>query len=184
MKNNRKIKKIIVFIILLIILTSVAPISKSVARTIVVNKAYRLLFVMEDSEIQQVIPVCIGKGGESETPTGTFAIINIIHNPNWYFEGKTYKPYVEDKENGLGICWMGISLSGYGLHGTNEPLSPGKNLSHGCVRMNNSDVEKLSKISFVGESVEIREGENDIIAKHLEGIHILYNIENILGESK
>jgi len=184
MKKSLKAKKIAVFIIIFLIFVSFVSKGKSASRTITVNKAYHLLFVKEGDEIQLVIPVCIGKGGKSRTPTGTFTIINIIHNPNWYFEGKTYEPYIEDKENGLGICWMGISLSGYGLHGTNEPFSPGRNFSHGCVRMNNSDVSKLSAISFIGESVEIKEGEGDEIAKHLEGVNILYDIENILGGTK
>jgi hypothetical protein len=75
---------------------------------------------------------------------------------------------------------MGISKPSYGFHGTNEPFSPGMNLSHGCVRMNNSDVTKLADISFIGEKVEIREGSQDNLSKHLEAITILYNINNIL----
>jgi hypothetical protein len=78
---------------------------------------------------------------------------------------------------------MGISKPSYGLHGTNEPFSPGMNLSHGCVRMNNSDVLKLGDSSFIGESVEIRDGSDDNLAKHLKTITIIYNIENFLKEA-
>ncbi len=183
---KKDIKKIIVFIFI-IILFVFASFSRSdgISKSIYVNKSYHLLFVKEGSSFLQVVPVCTGKGGENEkTPTGTFTIISIVHNPNWYFEGKTYKPYIEDEKNGLGVCWMGLSISGYGIHGTNAPFSPGRNLSHGCVRMNNTDIEKISSISFLGEKVEIKNGNNDAIAKHLEAINMLYDIENVLKEAK
>ena len=151
---------------------------------ITVNKAYHLLFVEKDGNIVKTIPVTIGKGGDSETPVGEFTITSIVHNPNWYFNGKVYPPYVQDPENGLGVCWMRISLPSYGLHGTNEPLSPGRNRSHGCVRMNNTDVSGLSEISFIGEGVKIEEGKQNEIAEHLKGINLLYDIENLLENAK
>lgn len=180
---RKNIKKIIVFIIVLFVFMGFSS-SKGASKSIYVNKAYHLLFVKESSSFQKVVPVCTGKGRDEETPTGTFTIVSIIHNPNWYFEGKTYKPYIEDEKNGLGICWMGLSISGYGVHGTNAPFSPGRNLSHGCVRMNNTDIEKISSISFLGEKVEIKNGNNDTIAKHLKAINMLYDIENVLKEAK
>ncbi|MGB9694537.1 MAG: L,D-transpeptidase [Caldisericaceae bacterium] len=151
---------------------------------IVVNKAYHLLYVESGSNIDRVIPVCIGEGGESETPTGQYTIASIVKNPTWYFEGKTYSPYIYDKGNGLGVVWMGISLPSYGLHGTNEPFSIGGNFSHGCVRMENTDVQFLSSISFIGENVEIKEGTGDQIAKHLKTINALYSLMNVLNGAK
>jgi hypothetical protein len=49
--------------------------------------------------------------------------------------------------------------------------------------MNNSDVLKLGDSSFIGESVEIRDGSDDNLAKHLKTITIIYNIENFLKEA-
>lgn len=151
---------------------------------IVVNKAYHLLYVENASNFKSVIPVCTGGKGENETPAGNYTIVSIVDNPVWYFEGKTYAPYSADKENGLGVVWMGISLPSYGLHGTNEPFSIGGNFSHGCVRMENTDVQKLSNLSFVGEKVEIKDGTNDSIAKHLKSINTLYCVANVLKGSK
>lgn len=34
----------------------------------------------------------------------------------------------------VGTRWMGLSIPGYGIHGTNEPKSIGKAASHGCIR--------------------------------------------------
>ncbi|MGI8401127.1 MAG: L,D-transpeptidase [Gemmatimonadaceae bacterium] len=44
---------------------------------------------------------------------------------------------------------------GYGIHGTDEPESIGKSVSHGCVRMLNEDIEKLYPMIAVGTPVYI-----------------------------
>ena len=44
---------------------------------------------------------------------------------------------------------------GYGIHGTDEPSSIGHSVSHGCVRMLNSDVEALYPMVPVGTPVYI-----------------------------
>ncbi len=153
-------------------------------RLIIVNKSYHLLFVESNGKITDTIPVTVGKGGESETPTGTFEITSIVHNPKWYFNGKVYPPYIQDPENGLGICWMGLSLPSYGIHGTNEPFSPGRNRSHGCVRMNNKDIMKLSAESYIGETVKIENGNKNEISELLKPINLLYDAENVMQNAE
>ena len=59
------------------------------------------------------------------------------------------------KEQPLGTRWLGLSIKGYGIHGTNNPASIGKNASHGCVRMRNRDVEELFGMVGVGDQVEL-----------------------------
>jgi len=44
---------------------------------------------------------------------------------------------------------------GYGIHGTDEPSSIGRSVSHGCVRMLNQDVEQLFPMVPVGTTVYI-----------------------------
>jgi lipoprotein-anchoring transpeptidase ErfK/SrfK len=44
---------------------------------------------------------------------------------------------------------------GYGIHGTDEPLSIGTNASHGCVRLRNEDIETLFRVVPVGTVVYI-----------------------------
>jgi lipoprotein-anchoring transpeptidase ErfK/SrfK len=44
---------------------------------------------------------------------------------------------------------------GYGIHGTDEPSSVGRSVSHGCVRMLNQDVETLYPMVAVGTPVYI-----------------------------
>ena len=57
----------------------------------------------------------------------------------------------DDPKNPLGERWIGLTgIEGsavgqerYGIHGTIEPESIGKNTSMGCIRMRNEDVEFL-----------------------------------------
>ena len=55
----------------------------------------------------------------------------------------------------LGALWVRRRLDlgdGYGIHGTDEPSSIGRSVSHGCVRMLNEDVERLFPMVPVGTS--------------------------------
>ena len=55
----------------------------------------------------------------------------------------------------FGVLWMGLSKPHYGIHGTNNPASIGKNVSHGCIRMFNHDVLELSSRVPIGTRVAI-----------------------------
>jgi len=47
--------------------------------------------------------------------------------------------------NGMvGIAWLDLTKEHYGIHGTPEPSLIGKTQSHGCLRMTNWDVMRLS----------------------------------------
>jgi lipoprotein-anchoring transpeptidase ErfK/SrfK len=56
----------------------------------------------------------------------------------------------------VGSVWIDLTKETYGIHGTAEPESIGKAVSHGCVRLTNWDAEELAglvrpgtKVSFV-----------------------------------
>ncbi len=168
----------------MLFLCLIAVTANAASEYIIVNKSYHLLFVIKNQTVTETIPVTIGSGGENKTPAGEFKITSRVLNPKWYFEGKVYPPYVKDPKNGLGMCWMGISLPSYGIHGTNEPFSPGRNRSHGCVRMNNKDILNLCKESFIGETVKIEEGEQNGISQSLKAVNLIYDIENVIKNSK
>ena len=81
----------------------------------------------------------------------------MVSNPAWYGPGKVIAP---GRSNPLGTRWLGLNRKSYGIHGTNEPRSIGRNASHGCVRMRNRDVEDLFARVAVGDVVELH-GERD-----------------------
>jgi len=56
----------------------------------------------------------------------------------------------------VGVIWMGLSVSGIGVHGTSNPETIGRSRSAGCIRMANWDATRLPDFIRPGASVEIR----------------------------
>jgi lipoprotein-anchoring transpeptidase ErfK/SrfK/predicted negative regulator of RcsB-dependent stress response len=122
--------------------------------SIVVDKSDNTLLLLADDRPAKLYSVGTGKKGS--TPTGDFRITLKQEKPEWFRPGGGVIPY-GDPGNLLGTRWMAIDAPGYGIHGTWEPETIGKQLSAGCVRMLNSDVEELYTIVPVGTPVKIVE---------------------------
>ncbi|MDD5772616.1 MAG: L,D-transpeptidase family protein [bacterium] len=112
-----------------------------------------LILFNNDKRVKKYL-IAIG-ADNSRTPTGKFVITEKMVNPRWDFGGKVYQPLAPD--NRLGTRWMAISARGYGIHGTNDPAVIGQNITNGCVRLYNQDVEELFDIVPEGTEVEIAE---------------------------
>src|ERR1043166_3859874 len=98
----------------------------------------------------------VGTGQFSKTPVGEFKITSKLEDPPWYRpDGRTI-PF-GDRENILGKYWLGINVPGYGLHGTWETNSIGKQSSAGCVRLLNDDVGELYVILPIDTPVTIHD---------------------------
>jgi len=121
------------------------------ARRIVVSIPDRKLAVLEGERVLRVFPTAVGAPA-SPSPAGSYKIVARIPDPTWYGKGKTVPP---GKNNPLGTRWLGLSIKGYGIHGTNAPSSIGHNASHGCIRMRNRDVEQLFDMVQEGDAVEL-----------------------------
>ena len=120
---------------------------------LLVDKSQNTLTLKSDEEVLKVYAVATGDPSKSPTPVGTFKVTNKLVNPVWYTVGAVVAP--ESPQNILGTRWIGISLAGYGIHGTRDPSSIGKSVTAGCVRMNNGDVEELYGIVPIGIDVTI-----------------------------
>jgi len=118
---------------------------------VVIDKSQNLLFLKTDDKIIKTYRVSTGK--DNRTPTGEFKIINRIKHPTWFKDGKEI-PYGAP-QNILGDYWLGLNISGYGIHGTNDPKSIGKHVTQGCIRMHNKDIEELYILLPVGTPVKI-----------------------------
>jgi L,D-transpeptidase ErfK/SrfK len=88
------------------------------------------------------------------TPTGSFKIVVKEENPTWDVpksiqeemqrEGKAVKTCVPPgPDNPLGKHWLGLSIGGYGIHGTIAPGSIYQFQTHGCIRAHPDDVAEL-----------------------------------------
>jgi lipoprotein-anchoring transpeptidase ErfK/SrfK len=95
----------------------------------------------------------VGLGKDNSTPLGSFTVKEKLVNPTYYGPEGVIK--ADDPKNPLGERWIDIGES-YGIHGTIEPESIGKNESRGCIRLLNSDVEELYDFLTVGSQVLIQ----------------------------
>ena len=120
--------------------------------SIFVDKSQNILILKDGDEVVKVYQVSTGEN--NGTPAGTFKIKDKLENPVWFNKGIALPP--ESPQNVLGTRWMGFdTMPGYGIHGTIDPQTIGQQVTAGCVRMRNEDVEQLYSIVPYGTSVTI-----------------------------
>ncbi|RXI47018.1 murein L,D-transpeptidase [Clostridium tetani] len=113
--------------------------------SMVINKDKRILTVYLDGKVYKKYPVAAG-ASPSYTPEGKFTIVSKLINPTWISTRTGQVISGGTPQNPLGKRWLGLSIDGgsmYGIHGNNNPWSIGTNVSLGCIRMFNNDVEEL-----------------------------------------
>ena len=106
-----------------------------------------------------------GLGRSGSTPTGTWMLqpAGKLKNPKWWGTGDEPAKEADDPQNPLGEFWMGLvgtdgdalGKEGFGIHGTIDPDSIGKEMSHGCIRLVNDNVERLYEVLIDGKSTVI-----------------------------
>jgi hypothetical protein len=137
----------------------VAPVVQN--RVIVVSLEDHKLALIEAGQVKKIYPVAVGKPS-TPSPVGTFTIERRVMNPTYSHDGRTVLP---GPGNPVGTRWMGLSIRGYGIHGTNEPKSIGKAASHGCIRMGKADLEEFYELVAVGDTVELIGQRNEETAQ-------------------
>ncbi|MBW7904374.1 MAG: L,D-transpeptidase family protein [Phycisphaerae bacterium] len=112
------------------------------------KSAFRLDLYLGDTFVRSY-PV--GLGTAQSTPEGLWRVKDRLANPTYYPPASATDKRIippHDPKNPLGVRWIGlegiegdaVGRDGYGIHGTIEPESIGRNASLGCVRMHNDDV--------------------------------------------
>ena len=134
-------------------------------RRIVVSIPDRKLALLEDGRVVKIYDVAVG-AQVSPSPSGEFQIAQRLSNPTYYQPGVVIGP---GPGNPLGTRWMGLNVKGFGIHGTNRPSSIGKNASHGCIRLKNSDVEDLFARVRVGDRVSLLAERTEEVAQLFGG---------------
>lgn len=107
--------------------------------SIFVDKSQNILILKSANEVVKVYNVSTGLN--NSTPVGKFKITSKLVDPVWFKSGAVVPP--ESPANVLGTRWMGFDIAGYGIHGTTEPDKIGQQVTAGCVRMRNEEVEEL-----------------------------------------
>lgn len=126
---------------------------------IIVDKSEGQLKVMDGSaRLVAQFPVTTGSDYDP-LPLGNWKVITYAFLPPFHFQPELFWD-VEDAKpeemlppgpnSPVGVAWLDLSKEHYGIHGTSEPQNIGKTESHGCLRLTNWDVLRLSQIMKPG----------------------------------
>jgi hypothetical protein len=103
-------------------------------------------------------PVTTGSGHDP-LPLGSWKVTTYSFLPPFNFQPDLFWDVSDDKAeqrlppgpNGpVGVAWLDLTKEHYGIHGTSEPQTIGKTESHGCLRLTNWDVVRLSRMMKPG----------------------------------
>jgi lipoprotein-anchoring transpeptidase ErfK/SrfK len=109
-------------------------------------------------------PCSIAKD-KDKRPSGELKVVTVIHRPNYTFNPDVLREAAKKENisskmiippgpnNPVGNIWIGLSLPGYGIHGTPSPEEVSRTGSHGCFRLANWNAEKLAKVVSIGTRV-------------------------------
>ncbi|MDP2652558.1 MAG: L,D-transpeptidase family protein [Candidatus Omnitrophota bacterium] len=104
-----------------------------------VDKSQNILILKDGNDVVKVYQVSTGEN--NSTPVGKFKVTSKLVDPVWFHRGVVVPP--ESPANVLGSRWLGFDIPGYGIHGTVQPETIGQQVTAGCVRMRNQEVEEL-----------------------------------------
>jgi L,D-transpeptidase ErfK/SrfK len=118
-------------------------------RGLVVNVPEMQLYDFTRRGETEIFAIAIGDEMDPSL-IGEFRIGRKREKPAWYVpksilaEKPELPPVVPPgPDNPLGDHWMTIGTTSYGIHGTNNRWSIGREATHGCVRLYNDDIARL-----------------------------------------
>jgi L,D-transpeptidase ErfK/SrfK len=126
---------------------------------ITINIPQRLLFYEWENAVT-ALPVAVGRSAW-RTPRRPFTVLTKERNPSWNVPesireearraGRTLPAVVPPgPDNPLGKFWLGLSIPGVGIHGTNAPSSIYRFATHGCIRVGPENIAWLFPRVAVG----------------------------------
>jgi lipoprotein-anchoring transpeptidase ErfK/SrfK len=131
--------------------------------TIVVKTGQRRLYFVIDGSRALRFPVGVGRAGM--TWTGSARIEGKFIRPAWSAPDMIRRENPKLPEvipggaanNPMGDAALTMRGGEYAIHGTNRPGSIGGFVSHGCIRMYNSDIRELYRLVSVGTPVVVEQ---------------------------
>jgi len=147
----------------------------AVENVVVTGTAVQIVITLDTHELEvfdtlgRVIahfPVSIARMVEKR-PVGSLHVTVVIPNPDYTFDPDLFPESEEGRalghklvlppgpNNPVGLAWIGLDRTGYGIHGTPEPERVGRTESHGCFRLANWDVLTLLGLVQVGMPVSV-----------------------------
>ena len=107
-----------------------------------------------DGQLIAQFPVTTGSSHDP-LPLGNWKVTTYSFLPPFNYQPDLFWDVSDEKAehklppgpNGLvGVAWLDLTKDHYGIHGTPEPQVIGKTESHGCLRLTNWDVMRLSRM--------------------------------------
>jgi lipoprotein-anchoring transpeptidase ErfK/SrfK len=111
-------------------------------------------------------PCSIAKD-KNKRPNGRLVVKSVVPDPDYTFDPELFKDSAAEEHithkmtlppgprNPVGTAWIGLSLPGYGIHGTPEPENISRTQSHGCFRLANWNANKVLRMVRVGTPVDV-----------------------------
>jgi lipoprotein-anchoring transpeptidase ErfK/SrfK len=147
---------------------SVTPDSpRKAAASVRILLSARVLEVMDaDGKVIAHFPVSIAQHVDKR-PVGLLHVTDVIPNPDYTFDPDVFPESPEARElgrklilppgprNPVGVAWIGLDRTGYGIHGTPAPEKVGRTESHGCFRLANWDALTMLDFAQAGLPVNV-----------------------------
>ena len=134
---------------------------------IVINiPEYRLYYYRPKDGAVLSFPIGVGTA-DFPTPVIDSMVIAKLENPAWYPPRSIREEHLKENgevlpmvvppgpDNPLGPFAMKLKSDGYLIHGSNKKIGIGMQVSHGCIRLYNWDIERLIKAVPTGLPVRI-----------------------------
>jgi lipoprotein-anchoring transpeptidase ErfK/SrfK len=126
--------------------------------TVIIDTPHTVLYFVVGNN--KAIRYGIGVGRQGFTWSGVQQVVRKTEWPDWYPppEMIARQPYLPrmvagGPGNPLGARAMYLGGTEYRIHGTNDPTTIGKQVSSGCIRLTNADVEDLYGRVHIGAKV-------------------------------
>lgn len=140
------------------------------SKMLIVDKNQLMMTVINyKGTVLYTFPISVGKNygqkqgrGDLRTPQGLFKIVSVEDSRNWSYDFEDDSLPAIKGAYGPYFFRLGTEFQGIGIHGTHNPLSVGLRVTHGCIRLTNTDLVKLKKLVGPGTSVVITPARDDL----------------------
>jgi lipoprotein-anchoring transpeptidase ErfK/SrfK len=131
--------------------------------SIKVDTKTNMLGVFDAEKLLAAFPVTVGSA-HTASPIGDWKVRGIAKLPRFRYDKEMLKHGERSgnfymlppgPRNPVGVMWIALNKKGIGIHGTDDPRSIGRAVSHGCIRLANWDVVRLATKIKTGDNVSI-----------------------------
>jgi lipoprotein-anchoring transpeptidase ErfK/SrfK len=131
--------------------------------SIKVDTKTNMLGVFEAEKLIAAYPITVGST-HTASPIGDWKVRGIAKLPRFRHDKEmlehgqrsgNFYMLAPGPRNPVGVMWIALNKKGIGIHGTDDPTSIGRAVSHGCIRLANWDVVRLATKIKQGDNVSI-----------------------------